>query len=110
MGVCLNHLKLVTILAMSEINEESVKHIAKLGRLSLTDDEIAKLTKDLGAVVDYVEQLGELNTDNVEPMVGAVELLKELREDKAVDSKLRDNMLKNAPDSEETAIKVPQMS
>ncbi len=95
---------------MAEINEESVKHIAKLGRLSLTDEEVSKLTKDLGAVVNYVEQLGELNTDNVEPMVGAVELLKELRKDKAIDSGLRESMLKNAPDAEGTAIKVPQIS
>ena len=95
---------------MSEINEDSVKHIAKLARLSLTDDEIKKFAHDLSEVVKYVEQLKELDTEGVEPMVGAVEQLKELREDKVTDSKLRDEMLKNAPDSEDTSIKVPQMS
>jgi aspartyl-tRNA(Asn)/glutamyl-tRNA(Gln) amidotransferase subunit C len=95
---------------MSQINEDSVKHIAKLARLSLNTEEIQKLSKDLSEIVHYVEQLGELNTENIEPMVGAVELLKSLREDIAIDQKLRDEMLKNAPDAQETAIKVPQMS
>jgi aspartyl-tRNA(Asn)/glutamyl-tRNA(Gln) amidotransferase subunit C len=95
---------------MSEINEDSVRHIAKLARLSLTDDEVKKFTHDLSEVVKYVEQLKELDTEGVEPMVGAVEILKELRQDIAIDSGLRDEMLKNAPDAEDTAIKVPQMS
>jgi aspartyl-tRNA(Asn)/glutamyl-tRNA(Gln) amidotransferase subunit C len=95
---------------MSEINEDSVRHIAKLARLDLTDDEVKKFAHDLSEVVTYVEQLKELDTDGVEPMVGAVELLKELRKDEAIDSGLRDAMLENAPDSEDTAIKVPQMS
>lgn len=95
---------------MSEINEDSVRHIAKLARLSLTDDEVKKFANDLSKVVAYVEQLKELDTEGVEPMVGAVELLKELRKDQDVDSGLRDEMLKNAPDTQGTAIKVPQMS
>lgn len=95
---------------MSEINESSVRHIAKLARLSLTETEITKFTRDLSEVVKYVEQLKELDTTGVEPMIGAVELLKELRDDIVIDSGLRDEMLKNAPDSEDTAIKVPQMS
>lgn len=98
------------MLSMSELNEDKVKHIAKLARLSLTDDEIKKFTHDLSELVTYVEQLKELDTEGVEPMVGAVELLKELRCDEVVESGLRDEMLKNAPDAEETAIKVPQMS
>ena len=95
---------------MAQINEDSVKHIAKLARLSLTDEEIKKLAHDLSGVVEYVEQLNELDTEGVEPMVGAVDQLKALREDIVVDSGLREAMLKNAPDSEDTAIKVPQMS
>lgn len=95
---------------MSEINEDSVRHIAKLARLSLTDEETKRFAHDLSKVVTYVEQLKELDTEGVEPMVGAVELLKELRVDQNVDSGLRTEMLKNAPDFEDTAIKVPQMS
>lgn len=95
---------------MSELNQDQVKHIAKLARLSLTEEEVAKLSTDLNAVLGYVEQLQELDTEGVEPMIGAVQHQKPHREDNAVQSGLRDKMLENAPDSEETAIKVPQMT
>lgn len=94
---------------MSLTKEEVVK-IAKLARLSLNEAEIEKYSKDLNAILGYVEQLQELDTKNVEPMIGAINHQKPLREDKAVSSGLQGEMLKNAPDTEETAIKVPQMS
>ena len=95
---------------MSTLSKEEIKKIAKLGSLSLTDEEVEKLSGDLSAVLGYVEQLGELNTDGVEPMIGAVTHVKERREDKAIDSGLQEKMLANAPDSEGTAIRVPKMN
>jgi len=89
---------------------DQVKHIAKLARLSLSDLEIEKYSKDLNQILAYVEQLQELDTQGVEPMLGAVQNQKALREDIVIDSGLQEKMLANAPDSEETAIKVPQMS
>ncbi len=94
---------------MSLTKEEVIK-IAKLARLSLTEAEIEKYSTDLNAILGYVEQLQELDTKGVEPMVGAIQHQKPLREDQALDSGLQAAMLKNAPDSEGTAIKVPQMS
>ena len=94
---------------MSLTKDEVIK-IAKLARLSLTEAEIEKYSGDLNAILGYVEQLQELDTKNVEPMIGAINHQKLLREDKAVDSGLQKTMLKNAPDTEATAIKVPQMS
>jgi aspartyl-tRNA(Asn)/glutamyl-tRNA(Gln) amidotransferase subunit C len=94
---------------MSLTKEEVVK-IAKLARLSLTEPEIEKYSKDLNAILGYVAQLQELDTKDVEPMVGAINHQKPLRADLAIDSGLQEAMLKNAPDTEETAIKVPQMS
>lgn len=91
------------------LNQDQVKHIAKLARLSLTEKEIEKYSGELSQILDYVEQLQELDTKDVEPMIGAVVIQKTLRADKVeeTDSTV---MLKNAPDSEETSIKVPQMS
>jgi aspartyl-tRNA(Asn)/glutamyl-tRNA(Gln) amidotransferase subunit C len=94
---------------MSLTKEEVIK-IAKLARLTLTEDEIEKYGTDLNAILGYVEQLQELDTTGVEPMIGAIKHNKEWRQDQAVDSGLQAKMLENAPDSEETAIKVPQMS
>lgn len=90
------------------LSQEQVKHIAKLGRLSLTEAELDKYSKDLNQILAYVEQLQELNTDNVEPMVAAVKHQKPWREDTVINSDTS-QMLANAPDSEDTAIKVPQM-
>ncbi|MBT6842354.1 MAG: Asp-tRNA(Asn)/Glu-tRNA(Gln) amidotransferase subunit GatC [Candidatus Melainabacteria bacterium] len=92
------------------LDREEVIKIAKLANLRLTDEEIDKYSGDLNAILGYVEQLQELDTTGVEPMIGAINHNKELREDKAVDSGLQAKMLANAPDSEGTAIKVPQMS
>jgi aspartyl-tRNA(Asn)/glutamyl-tRNA(Gln) amidotransferase subunit C len=92
------------------LSKEEVIKIAKLARLSLSETEIEKYSKDLNAILSYVEQLQELDTKNVEPMIGAINHQKPLREDKAIDSGLQTAMLKNAPEAEGTAIKVPQMS
>ncbi|MDA0772831.1 MAG: Asp-tRNA(Asn)/Glu-tRNA(Gln) amidotransferase subunit GatC [Cyanobacteria bacterium] len=92
------------------LDREEVIKIAKLANLRLTDEEIDKYSGDLNAILGYVEQLQELDTTGVEPMIGAINHNKELREDKAVDSGLQAKMLENAPDSDGTAIKVPQMS
>jgi len=92
------------------LSTDQVKHIAKLARLSLSDLEIEKYSKDLNQILAYVEQLQELDTQDVEPMLGAVQNQKALREDIVINSGLQEKMLANAPDSEDTAIKVPQMS
>jgi aspartyl-tRNA(Asn)/glutamyl-tRNA(Gln) amidotransferase subunit C len=91
------------------LTQDQVKHIAKLARLSLDDNEVEKYAKELSQILDYVEQLQELDTKGVEPMVGAVVIQKELREDKVIDTD-PSSMLANAPDSEGTAIKVPKMN
>jgi aspartyl-tRNA(Asn)/glutamyl-tRNA(Gln) amidotransferase subunit C len=77
------------------LSTDQVKHIAKLARLSLSDLEIEKYSKDLNQILAYVEQLQELDTQGVEPMLGAVQNQKALREDIVI---------------KDTAIKVPQMS
>jgi len=94
------------------LSVEEVKHIAELGRLSLTEDEVGKFSKDLNSILGYIETLQELNTDGVEPMIGAVEFNHVVRADEVVQTsdELRAKILDNAPDSEETAVKVPQMN
>lgn len=52
---------------MSTITKEQVEHIAKLARISLTEAEKEKMTKELGAILGYVEKLKEVNTEGIEP-------------------------------------------
>lgn len=94
------------------LSKEQVKHIAKLARLSLTEEEEERYASELSQILAYVETLQELDTKGVEPMVGAIEFKNVMREDLQVQTSadLRRAMLSNAPDSENTFIKVPQMT
>jgi len=76
---------------------DQVRWVAHLARLELTDDEAATFTRDLTAIVDYVNQLQSVNTDNVEPLAHAVELANVFRADERVESLPVDHALANAP-------------
>lgn len=52
---------------MPQLTKDQVRHIAKLARLTLSDEEVEKFTKDLTSILDYVDMLGEVDTKGVEP-------------------------------------------
>jgi aspartyl-tRNA(Asn)/glutamyl-tRNA(Gln) amidotransferase subunit C len=89
------------------LSREDVEKVALLARLKLSDDELALMTAQLGQIVGYVEQLNELDTDEVEPMAHAVELVNVFRTDELVDSLPRDEALANAPKSDGECYLVP---
>ena len=78
-----------------------------LSRLQLSPAELDSLTAELGQIVDYVEQLGELDTENVEPMAHAVELENVFREDAPRASVPREQILANAPQQDDECYRVP---
>ena len=94
------------------LSREAVLKIANLGRLSLGEAEITKMSEDLTKILDYVGTLGELDTSNTEPMVGALEFTHIVRPDEVVQTSEAElaSMIANAPDSEATYIKVPSMT
>lgn len=63
------------------ITKQDVRHIAKLARLQVTDADVEKLTTELGAILDYIAMLNELETENVEPTAQVTGLTNVLRED-----------------------------
>ncbi|MER3581523.1 MAG: Asp-tRNA(Asn)/Glu-tRNA(Gln) amidotransferase GatCAB subunit C, partial [Patescibacteria group bacterium] len=67
------------------IDKEKVKHLALLARLTLNDEEIEALTKDLNNILNYVEKINELNLEGLEPLYNLLEELP-LREDKISES------------------------
>jgi aspartyl-tRNA(Asn)/glutamyl-tRNA(Gln) amidotransferase subunit C len=89
------------------LTRADVKKIATLARLSISDEEAESLASQLGQVVAYVEQLGEINTDDVEPMAHAIEQVNVLADDEARDSCPRDEMLQNAPSRDDECYRVP---
>lgn len=88
------------------LDRQQVAKIAYLARLSLTDSELAEMTQQLGKIVDLVDQLSEVNTDGVEPMVHAIELQNVLQQDGIKSSLPREKALANAPDADEECFRV----
>ena len=63
------------------ISTEEVKHVAKLARLELTDEEVNKYSQQLGSILEYVEQMNEVDTTGIEPMPHAIPVYNVMRED-----------------------------
>ena len=86
---------------------DDVKRIANLARLSFTEDELVEITKQLGNVVELVTELSQVDTDGINPMVHAIEIVNVLVEDKVLASLPREEALKNAPSSDDECFRVP---
>lgn len=91
------------------ISEDTVRHIALLARLECSDAEIEKFSGDLNAILEYVEQLRELDTEEVEPTTHALRRTNVFREDVARPSLGSEEALANAPEAEAGHFKVPQI-
>jgi aspartyl-tRNA(Asn)/glutamyl-tRNA(Gln) amidotransferase subunit C len=89
------------------LSREQVEKVSLLGRLRLTSDELEMMTTQLGAIVGYVEQLSELNTDDVQPMSHPLEMFNVFRPDEPRPSVDRATMLANAPHADGEYYLVP---
>ncbi|HJN65800.1 MAG: Asp-tRNA(Asn)/Glu-tRNA(Gln) amidotransferase subunit GatC [Pirellulales bacterium] len=89
------------------LSREDVIKVAQLARLELSEAEIAALTSQLGDVLTYIEQLSKLDTEGVEPMAHAVEMVNVLAEDVIEESFDREQILSNAPSRDDTCYRVP---
>ncbi|VAV96280.1 Aspartyl-tRNA(Asn) amidotransferase subunit C @ Glutamyl-tRNA(Gln) amidotransferase subunit C [hydrothermal vent metagenome] len=90
------------------VTAENVKKIARLARLDVPDARLEPLAAELNGLLGWIEQLNEVDVDGVEPMTSAVEMQKHLRKDVVTDGDIRDDILANAPKSEEGFFVVPK--
>ena len=90
------------------LSREETEHIAKLARLGLSEDEIAKYQKDLSAILGYVDKLKEVDIDGIEPFTHSIELVNVLREDEAVVRAPEDTakLIREMPESQDGYLKV----
>lgn len=94
----------------SSISHEDVLHLARLSHLQLTDDEASLLKEDLSAILTYIEQLSELDTDGIEPTYQVSGLVNVFRDDVVQKSLANpESLLALAPDVEKNQIKVPRV-
>ena len=91
------------------ITRKQVEYVADLSRIELTEEEKEKFAGQLGKIVEYVEQLNELDVSRVEPMSHAVELQNVQREDAVKPSLTPDEALANAPDRKDGFFRVPKV-
>ena len=91
------------------VSSEKVRHIAKLARIAMSEEELDRLVPELNNILGWVEQLGEVNTDGVEPLTAVIDQKLRLREDVVNDGNIREDVLANAPQSEHGFFAVPKV-
>lgn len=91
------------------ITIEEIQHVARLARLALTEDEQVAMQQELGAILDHIGKLNELDTTGVDPTYHAVEMSNVLRDDEVRPSYPVDEVLKNAPDRQDPYFLVPRI-
>ncbi len=91
------------------VDTKTVRHIARLARIAMSDDEIEALVPELNAIIGWVEQLAEVDTDGVEPLTAVIANKLRLRDDIVTDGNVRDKVLANAPEAEHGFFAVPKV-
>ena len=91
------------------VDHATVRHIARLARLQMSDAEIEALVPELNNILGWVEQLREVNTEGVEPLTAVIEQKLRLREDAVSDGDCREAVLANAPDAQHGFFAVPKV-
>lgn len=89
------------------IDRDDVIHVARLARLELSDDEVARISRELSGILDHVDRISELDLDGVEPTSHVIALENVLRADEATPSLPRERALEPAPDPSDGAFRVP---
>jgi len=95
--------------APMSVTSEQVRHIAKLARIAMSDEELARLEPELNNILGWIEQLGEVDTDGVEPLTAVIDQKLRLRDDVVSDGDCRDEVLANAPQAQHGFFAVPKV-
>ena len=91
------------------IDKDTVKHISKLARISLDENKVKSLSKDLTSIMKFIESLNELNTDKTTPLTSIINASLKSRKDEVKDGKIRDQILKNSPEKNDEFFVVPKV-
>jgi aspartyl-tRNA(Asn)/glutamyl-tRNA(Gln) amidotransferase subunit C len=91
------------------IDRKDVEHVARLGRLALTEAELERMRVELAAILQYIEKLKAVDVEGVEPTSHAVPLVNVMREDEVEPSVDREAMMRNAPDRSGEYFRVPRI-
>lgn len=91
------------------IDKETVAKVARLARIKMTEEEQAVYAPQLSGILNWIEQLSAVDTDNVDPLPSPVDIKLRLREDKITDGGCTEDVLANAPEQMEGFFVVPKV-
>ncbi len=91
------------------VDIDTVKRVAHLARIAVTDDEAKRMEGELNAILGFVEQLGEVDVEGVEPMTSVTPMAMKKREDVVTDGGKADDVVGNAPVHDENFFLVPKV-
>ena len=91
------------------IDNETVKRVAFLSRLKVEDEKIEATKEEFNKILNWIEELNEVNTDDVEPLISVNDTTLRLREDQITDGNYQEAVLANAPDKEYDYFAVPKV-
>lgn len=92
-----------------QVDEKAVRRIARLARIRITDEEARGLEKELSGILDWVKQLDEVETKDVEPMTRVVDMKLKMRRDEVRDGEIADQVTQNAPEKSDHFFVVPKV-
>jgi aspartyl-tRNA(Asn)/glutamyl-tRNA(Gln) amidotransferase subunit C len=91
------------------IDKDTAARVANLARISIPDEELENVAKELSSIIGFMEQLNEVNVDNVDPMTSVTPTLLKKRTDVVNDGNQQSKILSNAPDTREGFFAVPKV-
>ena len=91
------------------IDLKTIKHIAKLSRISVNDTKAEKLADDLNAIFKFIEKLNELKTEKIKPLTSVAETPLKLRTDEVKSENIREDIIKNSPEDNQDYFVVPKV-
>ena len=92
-----------------EFDKKSLLKLGKLARISISDDKLNNLSKDLNSILEFVDQLKEIRTDQVDPTSNSLNQKLEVRDDKVENKNSTEDVLENAPEKEMDFFVVPKV-
>ncbi|MFZ0177887.1 MAG: Asp-tRNA(Asn)/Glu-tRNA(Gln) amidotransferase subunit GatC [Pseudolabrys sp.] len=91
------------------VDADTVRRIAHLARIAVAEDEVEHLKDELNAMLAFVEQLGEVKVDGVEPMTSVTPMTMKKRTDAVTDGGIAEDIVRNAPSSDDNYFVVPKV-
>ena len=91
------------------VDTDTVRRVARLARIAIDEDRVEPMADELNAILDWIEQLGEVNIDGVEPMTSVTPMALKQRDDAVTDGDRQSDILANAPDAREGFFAVPKV-